>query len=265
MEKKDFSKVWSIKGRSLEKSLVHIEKRTIEGRKGYINKPIFPFISFHESVVDLLHLTLRITDKLFKLLIYRLEELDATFSTNLVEILKKFFEIECRITNPFFLKENHLKLRKLNQNERIKIYKEFYENMRTLASIFPLRFQEDATILSLSKLIPKFFQYLNEIKKTESFSTIKKRKLMKKLKNWLEIFVEIEPKITPYIHIFVFHVPEFLELYPNLNQFSMQSLEKKNHLTKLNFFFRTNRKSGLFSMQLLKMMNRLDIIKLKSS
>ena len=137
--------------------------------------------------------------------------------------------------------------------------------MRTLASIFPLRFQEDATILSLSKLIPKFFQYLNEIKKTESFSTIKKRKLMKKLKNWLEIFVEIEPKITPYIHIFVFHVPEFLELYPNLNQFSMQSLENKNHITKLNFYFRTNRKSGLFSMQLLKMMNRLDIIKLKSS
>jgi len=262
---RDIKKNWSIKGRSLEKALVCLKKSTINKKKGYKNKPLFPFIKFYECVVDLLHLTLRITDKLFSLLIYRLEELDANFSSKLIQVLRDFMENECKISNPFQpinkSKNESLKLRKLNQNERIKLFNELYGKERTLASIFPLKFQSDPTILSLSRLFPNFFEYLNKMKKIENLSLRKKEKLVKKLKNWLKIFIDIEPKITPYIHIFVFHLPEFLEAYPNINLFSMQSLEKKNHSVKLNYYFQTNRKD-CFSKILLQKMNRLDLLRL---
>jgi hypothetical protein len=130
-------------------------------------------------------------------LIYRLEELDANFSIKLIQVLRDFMENECKISNPFQPKNNSknesLKLRKLYQHERIKLFNELYGKERTLASIFPLKFQSDPTILSLSKLFPNFFEYLNKMKKIENLSLRKKEKLVKKLKNWLKIFKDIEP------------------------------------------------------------------------
>jgi hypothetical protein len=83
--------------------------------------------------------------------------------------------------------------------------------------------------------------------------------LKRRLLEWLRHYLRIEPKISPYIHIFVFHLPEFILKYKNLNLFSMQGLEKKNDFIKQNFIRQTNRKKDLFTETLLKLSNRYEI------
>ena len=71
-------------------------------------------------------------------------------------------------------------------------------------------------------------------------------------------------KLTPYVHSFVFHVPEFIQNYKNLNLFSTQALEKLNNVTKTNFFKNTN-KRNTFLQQLLEKANRVEFITLKGT
>ena len=51
-----------------------------------------------------------------------------------------------------------------------------------------------------------------------------------RVKTWLSVFLSVyqTKHITPYIHIFVNHVPEFLNLCGSLSPFSQQGLEKLN-------------------------------------
>jgi hypothetical protein len=81
----------------------------IQENKGYVNIGLFPFIEFNRSVVDILHLTLRISDKLFSALLLRLEELENNSSDMEKNFLTKkfsdFVEVECNVTYPFYKKE----------------------------------------------------------------------------------------------------------------------------------------------------------------
>ena len=54
-------------------------------------------------------------------------------------------------------------------------------------------------------------------------------------------YLTLTSKITPYIHNFVFHVPDLIEKYRNISLFSMQGLEKSNDVLKKNFHSRSNR------------------------
>ncbi|XP_058949396.2 uncharacterized protein [Pocillopora verrucosa] len=51
------------------------------------------------------------------------------------------------------------------------------------------------------------------------------------VREWGKLFLEMfyDDDITPYIHTFVYHVPQFLEKYGTLMQFNFQPVEKKNH------------------------------------
>lgn len=161
---------------------------------------IFSFIDFNNIVVDLLHLTLRITDKLFEMLLFRLEELEDKKKRDLTEIFKNFLEKKCNINNPFIYSETSIKLRTLNQNERLKIFDKLIEidnddsdedisdeddedsikqrkrlsrerrekkkrtSIKPLLSIFPFQFQKDLTLNRLNDLCLKFRNILNIIK-----------------------------------------------------------------------------------------------------
>lgn len=77
---------------------------------------------------------------------------------------------------------------------------------------------------------------------------------------WIRTFDRAhKPKfITPYIHAFVCHVPEFIRLYKDLNRFNLQGLEKLNHITIIAFQRNTNKHLTLnaFVKQLIQKMNR---------
>lgn len=51
------------------------------------------------------------------------------------------------------------------------------------------------------------------------------------VREWGKLFLEMyyDDDITPYIHTFVYHVPQFLEMHGTLMQFNCQPVEKKNH------------------------------------
>jgi hypothetical protein len=40
------------------------------------------------------------------------------------------------------------------------------------------------------------------------------------------LFINEKNKITPYMHSFIHHIPDFIRKFKNLNKFSTQSLEK---------------------------------------
>ena len=267
----DYNSIWSIEGRSHEDAQSCLKKKKIELKSGYIKEGIFPFIEFKRSVVDILHMTLRITDKLISALLFRLEELEEDSSSNiekrpLTKAFWDFIEIECNITHPFYIKEranenSKIKLRKLNQNERLAIFEKLFQG-NSLCSIFPKNYRKDIGLNRLNRLFYNFNEILNIIKK--DYKEFDKENLNLKLKKWLKDYLSIDQSITPYIHIFFHHVPDFIEKYGNLNLFSMQGLEKKNHFVKVNYFRQTNHHKNSFTTILLEKMNRLEFIHLKA-
>lgn len=49
--------------------------------------------------------------------------------------------------------------------------------------------------------------------------------------------------VTPYIHTFVFHCPEFVSMYGGLGAFSMEEVERLNKINKSCFFRKTHQGS----------------------
>ncbi len=126
----DLSKNWPINQRKIQSSNDLIKKKSTDEKKGQIKDPLFKFIDFDQCVVDVLHLFLRVTDKLFRLLLNRLEQLDTIFSgyksgkienMKMTKIFLDFLQ-SCKITAPFYVKVQEkvskYKLRKLNKNEK---------------------------------------------------------------------------------------------------------------------------------------------------
>lgn len=70
--------------------------------------------------------------------------------------------------------------------------------------------------------------------------TTKLEEYFQDAKKWIDTFVSLShsrhlykrSNITPYMHIMVYHVPEFIEKYKSLKMFSGQSLEKTIDLTR---------------------------------
>ena len=82
---------------------------------------------------------------------------------------------------------------------------------------------------------------MNEIK-GYSFDDFKIDTIKAGLVSWFDDFLAFfqSKDITPYIHAFVNHVPEFLGLHGSLNLFNQQGLEKFNDVTTKIFFKGTN-------------------------
>jgi len=86
--------------------------------------------------------------------------------------------------------------------------------------------------------------------------------LSERLKNWLKLFIKLNgpESITPYIHAFVFHLPEFIKIHRNVNLFNMQGLEKLNDFMTRNYHSSTNKHlpGQQYLFQLMKKRNRLE-------
>ncbi len=246
-------------------------------KNGYKNEGLFKFIPFKNVIFDILHMSLRISDRLFKMLLFRLEELEGDSSSDLKKrfLTKKFIDFiseRTKITNPFYfkLKMNHkenvetssLKMRKLNLKERLSLIEKFDE-VENLRFIFGNKYQNDNMLKRLSRLFGVFKDILKIIK-ADNFNQFDKNNLVEELKSWVHNYLKTGYKLTPYIHCFVYHVPEFIEKYGNLNCFSMQNLEKYNHIDKTNYFRATNRKTEKFTLTLIQKMNRVEYIRLTS-
>ncbi len=66
--------------------------------------------------------------------------------------------------------------------------------------------------------------------------------------------------ITPYMHVFMNHLPECIEMYHNINHFSQQAMEKLNDTVTILFFRSTNHRNTEAFTQVMKKQNRLSML-----
>lgn len=116
-------------------------------------------------------------------------------------------------------------------------------------------------IIRLSRLFGMFKDII-QVLRNDNSEYFDKESLNRDLKKWFQIYLKTGYNVTPYIHAFCFHIPQFIEKFGNLNCFSMHNLEKYNHIDKINYFQSTNRHTEYFLSTLLEKMNRLEYIRL---
>ena len=246
---------------------------------GYKYEPIINFIDFYDVVIDMLHLLLRITDQLFLFLLEKLIKFDLNDSVNLEKrelfsILESFLKFNCKLTRPFrFSKlENgddtmHIKLRSFNGNERLKIFEKLFENGNNFEDLFcnvNIEFELENFVW---KEFYIHYMFIKSLDNQEINLTITQIDILKKdLLRWLEFYIPLSGKktITPYVHAFVFHVPEFIENLKMLNLYNVQGLEKLNDLTTHYYHSSTNKHNiqNEYLIQLLKKQNRMEFLNL---
>ena len=118
--------------RSNAESLRSISEKEVSMRKGYIYRPIVDFIDFNYVVVDMLHMYLRISERLLRLFLEFLTYID---DTNSVDLSKrpKFRAFLCtlenkvKITKPYYLAKKNdnsetYKLRSFNCLELDRLF-----------------------------------------------------------------------------------------------------------------------------------------------
>jgi len=138
------------------------------------------------------------------------------------------------LASPYYIAEKEFKLRSFNNNEKSKIIEKIFLSNHFI-KIFPKKLQENKI---LNEIIDTFKEFLviNDFLKISYSEFFELRELEQKVKKWLRKMINLDPDITPYTDILDFHVVEFIEKYKDLNLFSMQGLEKLNHVTKNSYF-----------------------------
>ena len=86
----------------------------------------------------------------------------------------------------------------------------------------------------------EFYEIYLFIKETNNIDSVDL--LEERLERWLEYYLILSSgKITPYVHSFVNHVPEFIKEYKNISLYTLQGLEKLNDLTTQYYHISTNK------------------------
>ena len=169
---------------------------------GKINLSLFSFIDIKNVILDVLHMDLRVTDRLELLLRKDMESLDSTFSNNLAENtnLKKYSDFleSFGIKKPSRIENKQIVLRDLNGNEKRKMLEKIF-----LQDMFP-RLNR---VREKDNLWKTFQSVMTEAKNTNvhKVNIIKEKTL-----DWYRFFrsFTFQSDINPYIHIFGMHLHE---------------------------------------------------------
>ena len=253
-----------------------------EESEGYCKEPIIKFIEFDCCIMDTLHLFLRISDKLFELLLQKINLIDGDYSSDfskrpLLKIYVDFLKNTCKLTKPYYIKDKQINFRSLSGKERLRIFEKFFGDFQLMSNFFPA----DKINLETEDICwGKFYSIFNSIKsfktddefgnnENDSQFDDKLNELKADLKAWLGYYQQLNngQTITPYIHGFVFHIPEFLEKYKDVNIFNLQGLEKMNDLTTQYYHNSTNKHSveNEYLLQLLNKRNRIEFYNLEGN
>ncbi|CAG8534028.1 2289_t:CDS:2 [Scutellospora calospora] len=230
---------------TIQKNIEEINKNyiTINGHK---NKPLFSMIPLTNWVPDELHLLLRITDRLWILILSELK------TTKKFDNMRDIIVMEMKrikIKFQFWQEQssNIWQYTSLMGDDKLKMLREF-----DLSTILP----PERAIL-IRKLWDSFLNLYTSLKsQTTTENQFKINAIA-----WLQLFLmkssgEFNSKtftkglykpndITPYIHVMVYHIPEFIDLHRNfgIRGFSCSAVEKKNH-QQVSFFFQKTLKDG---------------------
>jgi hypothetical protein len=281
----DYNIEWSItdpeKGaRSHEEARDKMNLKPVENL-GYALPAISCFFPFYRHIIDLLHLRLRITDKLNDYLFEKILEkpnkdpnyrdpLNEKIRNPLVGRMNQFLTNECKILKPIIISEdsnnsfkNTYKIRNLRGGDQIKFYKKIIEKDENNVEIHSIErmFPELGSNLSsnIQSLYRDFFSIYTAVKTNSTdVYDIKIR-----ASQWLKLFTNtyLQRQVTPYMHAFAHHLYQFKELYPNLNDFNQEGHEKFNDIETAYYFRATNKKHNTIN-QLMEKFNRVELMRL---
>ena len=228
--------------------------------------PIFSFIPISRVVIDSLHLFLRISDVLINLLIRDIQILDGLerHTSELPDKQKanmtayvEFLNGPCKVKFNWYIdkKVNKLTYRDLTGPEKHRLFSKI--NIPTLFPTLNSKLKLQEVWTNFYKLIIQLGE--EEFSDVDSFET--------SIKSWVNKFLKIyqTKDITPYIHAFSKHVPQFLRLYGNIVQFTQQGLEKLNDLTTKYFHSSSNHREIESLKQILQKQNRLEALEGRAS
>ena len=215
------------------KAAAKLPKRSVT-KYNCSHPPLFD-IPMHKVIIDNLHLFLRISDLLINLLIADIRRLDGIEKVTSSDLgryrnLTKYVELlsECKIPFHFYVCKDTKKLKWCDLNGP--------EKHRLLGKIdFPQRFPSIPNIEKI-QFIWTEFRRLNSLLSSDSFSSADITTFAEDAKLWQTKFLHVyqTKNITPYMHAFVSHVPEFLKIHGAIAPYTQQGLEKLND--SLNFF-----------------------------
>jgi hypothetical protein len=233
--------------KKINKSMDNI-KVNYDQINGHISKPLFPMIPLHNWVVDELHILLRITDRLWELMLS-----DLCRETANKEIWKEKILLEMkRLKIPFqFWHErnsNNLSHTSLMGPDKLKILREI-----DLTAIF----QSRTRAMQIHTLWDQFNELYYLIQDRQTTAEIFQRNAQ----TWLDAFLASSighpnrsgfirgmyriQDVTSYMHVLVNHAAEFLEIHHafGLSAFSCSAVKKKNHM-QICLYFQNTLKDG---------------------
>ena len=149
-------------------------------------------------------------------------------------------------------------MRTFNGKEKFEICEKI-----NIPELFSVEKEEDIEDFNnIGQIWREFFNIYVSIKACEKNHTEYMEDLSKQLKTWLILYIKLNgsESITPYIHAFVFHLPEFIKIHKNVNLFNMQGLEKLNDFMTRSYHSSTNKHlpEQQYLFQLMKKRNRLE-------
>ncbi len=224
---------------------------------GKIRQPIFHFVKMENVIVDVLHMYIRITEKLVTLLLRKLEELDKSSRTKPnVAKFKSFLE-SLGIRKPFIVDKSGTVMRDLNGVEKIRLFESI-----DLENLFP----EMPQAKEQSDLLKSFHHIISEVKA----GVLKPEEIQEKTSAWYTSLISLNSakEITPYFHIFKAHLHTQVTYLNTLgiqfNSFSMQGLEKQNDCLTQYFQRATNKRDDSI-LQIIKKRTRIELLTFNSS
>jgi len=252
----DMTMEWSLTDVSKgARTIEEIAEKSTLGKQRYNCRhlPLFRFIPIERVIIDTLHLFLRISDNLTDLLIRDLKAQDDLDKkrrrkhdkTNL-EMYATHLNETCKIRFKWSEDTKELKYRDLTGPEKIRLFKN-----TDLCQQFPRLPNND----KINQLWSNFFTIINDINKEDNDYD----EINIKTKAWVNNFTSIyqAKDVSPYIHSFAMHIPEFLRLYGNISTFNQQGLEKLNDITTKQFQRSTNVQA---LQQILQKRNRIELL-----
>ena len=238
----DLNKDWRI-----EKNMDQIA-RNYHDINGHIHPPLFSMIPIDHIVFDELHVLLRITDRLWELVLSEIKERGLFNDLTRKVILKEMQ----RLKIPFYFWENkeshNWEYTSLTGDDKELVLRFF--NLKLL-------FKSSRAQL-IRNLWDQFYQIYCAIKNKNTDPLELKCQALE----WLSLFLTpsqgdptnprtfvqglyMPNQVTPYIHALVYHGWELLEKHQKwgLGAFSCSAVEKKNH-NQVSTFFRKTLKNG---------------------
>ncbi|XP_060083702.1 uncharacterized protein LOC132562943 [Ylistrum balloti] len=273
-EKIDLKKQWSMQDPALGARLSYICTEPVnkpansglsrpkkEQTFSIVNRPLFPCITPFQVVLDLLHLFLRITDKLFNLLVTELRALDnVSQNTTFVELDRDKVKHVSALENA--LQQMGISFELYINKETRKL--EYRDLTGPEKQILMTKFQASDLLPNSERAnqIQELWDAFSDINMILKSLSPNPDEVQRKAENWCRMYVSLYQSrdITPYIHALRYHVSELIKFHGNLVSFSQQGLEKMNDIITKSYFRATNHKGLLALKQVMEKQNRLVLL-----